>query len=167
MFKKPETLLQGGFVHGMSVHGVSDKLTDQVIKWGSVVQNRLYSKEIYTWCYHKPHLIILSPCRVSNPTHLIMMQLLKMYTIFFPISANAPSCMEFFMAHGHTIVFLTRHCETFTQHKLHYFYKLMSKGKNNLRNKMWWELNVYPVDVIKKKPDLKALQQMRFLSNAM
>ena len=34
-------------------------------------QNKHYSKEIYPWCYCKPHLIILQPCKVSNPIELL------------------------------------------------------------------------------------------------
>ena len=32
-----------------------------------ITQNQHYSKEISTWCYRKPLLVILPPCKVSNP----------------------------------------------------------------------------------------------------
>ena len=31
-------------------------------------QNQHYSKEIFTWCYHKHDLVILPLCKVSTPT---------------------------------------------------------------------------------------------------
>ena len=36
-------------------------------------------KKIYTWCYRKPYLISLPPCKVSNPTLLISMFLIIIY----------------------------------------------------------------------------------------
>ena len=40
-------------------------------------QNHHCTKEIYTWCYRKLHLLILPPCKVSNLTNKLSLNCLK------------------------------------------------------------------------------------------
>ena len=56
--KRPDLPAMLDFVAGKSII----KQQSPACSW------RRSEKEIFTWCYREPVLVILQPCKVSNPT---------------------------------------------------------------------------------------------------